>query len=188
MDDGGKVYTIGPSDAFLKHERRPVVFTRRELADRFASSRTIPLTVHEIRALDLSATIRKLHGSGLDLCMVHDYDPDDSKFRSVTLHARSGIMDSVHFLERCMERDASAADTIADLSAASTELRAELAGLRLLPKPRRKPAVARCAANSAKSTAQSMSTSMSNIVSVSFRFWYSLVLYAIVYLLEDDLM
>ena len=167
LDGGGMVYTIGPSDAFLRHRRHPVVFTRRELADRAASSQT--LTGREIRPVDLTATIRGLHGSGLDLCVIHDYDFDESKFKSITLHARSGITDSVCFLERCMERDASAADTYADSARA--------AGLPvLLPKPPRRPFAAAAAA------------SVSNAVTMSFRFWHSLILYAIFLLLDDDLM
>lgn len=164
LDDGGMVYTIGPSDAFLRHHRRPVVFTRRELADRAANSQT--LTVRDIRPVDLPKTIREMHGSGLNLCVIHDYDHDDSKFKSVTLHARSGLTDSVHYLGRCLERDASAEDTLADSARA--------AGLPLLPKPTRQPLAAAAA------------ESVSNIVTLTFRFWYSLVLYAIVLLLDDD--
>ena len=157
LDGGGMVYTIGPSDAFLRYHRRPVVFTRRELADRAAGS----LTAREIRPVDLTATIRGLHGSGMDLCVIHDYDAKDSKFKSVTLHARSGITDSVHFLERCMERD-----TYAETSAVRA------AGL--LSKPARRP------------LAVSAAQSVSNVVTITFRFWHSLVLYAIFLLLNDD--
>ncbi len=165
LDEGGRVYTIGPSGAFLRYQRRPVVFTRRELADRAASAKT--LTVREVRSVDLSATIREMHGSGLGLCVIHDYDADDAKFKSITLHARSGVMDSVKYLERCLGRNVAAAEA----SPAPLELRAALAGLRLLPKPRKRPA-----------------KTVSNIVTITCRFWYSLVLYAIVLLLEDDLL
>jgi hypothetical protein len=155
LDGGGTVYTIGPSDAFLRHHRHPVVFTRRELADRAAT-----LTASEIRSVDLTTTIHGLHGSGLDLCVIHDYDAVDSKFKSVMLHARSGITDSVCFLERCMGRDASAAGTYVDDP--------------LLSKPARLP------------LAVSAAQSVSNVVTITFRFWHSLVLYAIFLLLDDD--
>lgn len=160
LDGGGTVYTIGPSDAFLRHHRHPVVFTRRELADRAAGFQ--PLTASEIRSVDLTTTIHGLHGSGLNLCVIHDYDAVDSKFKSVMLHARSGITDSVCFLERCMGRDACAAGTSAGRAVG------------LLSKPARRP------------LAVSAAQSVSNVVTITFRFWHSLVLYAIFLLLNDD--
>ena len=101
LETGQPVYTVGAAaDSFIRVQRHPTVFVRRDLAERMmaSSASSAGLCVREV---DLAGTMDRLHGSSMRMRVIHDYDEGRKSYKSVTPRSRDGLTDSVGYLERC---------------------------------------------------------------------------------------